>query len=139
MATIYLHEVRDWLKMLDLPVEHFYIGKLDAKKEKSLGVYAMKSSRVVRYVVGGEDNLTYKTKQISLLVHFNKNQRETEAAAYAIYEILKKQRPAQIGDVEVNFIQMMNEEPIDVATDEQLVYEYVIEFEINYKKAERKE
>lgn len=136
--TLYLYQVRDWLKVLKLPVDYFYIGKLDAKKEKSLGVYSMKADRAARYVIGGDDNKTYQTKQVSLLAHFNKNQRETEAAAYSIYEKIKEQRPEKIGEASVNFIRMLNEEPVDVATDEQGIYEFVIEFEINYKKDRRK-
>lgn len=131
--NLFLHEVRDWLKTLNLPIDNFYIGKMDAKKEKSLGVYAMKTARSTRRVIGGEANLTYKTKQISLLVHYNKNQKETEIAAYKIYDLIKANCPTNIGKVNVNFVRMLNEEPVDVATDEQHIYEYVIEIEINYK------
>lgn len=131
--TLYLYQVRDWLKTLGLPVEHYYVGKLDVKKEKSLGVYSKKTSRDARYVIGGEANRAYGTRQISLLVHYNKSQRETDAAAYEIYDVIKEQRPEMIGDLSVNYIRMLNEEPIDVATDEQNVYEYVIEIEVNYK------
>lgn len=132
MTEIYLSDVRDWLKTIDLPVNEFYIGKLDAKKDKSLGIYPIRSSRPARKVIGGESNLTYKTKQISLLVHYNKNQKETEIAAFKIYDILNHQKPIKIGNAGINFIRMLVEEPVDVLMDEHGVYEYVIEFEINF-------
>lgn len=132
MTEIYLSDIRDWLKTLDLPVDSFYIGKLDAKKDKSLGIYPLRTSRTARRVIGGESNLTYKTKQISLLVHYNKNQKETEIAAFKIYDILNHQRPDKIGEAQINFIMLLVEEPVDVLMDDQGVYEYVIEFEINF-------
>lgn len=36
---IELADVRDWLKTLG-SAEHYYIGKLDAKQDKSIGVYS---------------------------------------------------------------------------------------------------
>lgn len=132
MVQVYLSDIREWLKTVGLPVNEFYIGKLDAKKEKSLGIYSLRNSRPVRKVIGGEPNLTYKTKQISLLVHYNKNQKETEIATFKIYEILEHQKPSKIGDANINFIRMLVEEPVDVSMDEHGIYEYVIEFEINF-------
>ena len=34
-----LKQIKDWIKTLDTGAEHFYIGKLDNKNDKSIGVY----------------------------------------------------------------------------------------------------
>jgi hypothetical protein len=42
--------------------------------------------------------------------------------------------PVKMGDTPVFFIDMLNEEPIDVGTDEKGIYERVIEFDVYYRK-----
>jgi hypothetical protein len=39
-----LVEIKDWLKTLETGADNFYIGKLDNKKEKSIGVYQLKTT-----------------------------------------------------------------------------------------------
>ena len=42
-STMRLYEIRNWLKTLNL-FEHYYIGKLDQKPDKAIGVYQLSSS-----------------------------------------------------------------------------------------------
>lgn len=41
MIVLYLKDIKDWLKTFNV-AEHYYIGKLDNKQDKSLGVYQRK-------------------------------------------------------------------------------------------------
>ena len=42
-STMRLYEIRNWLKTLNL-FEHYYIGKLDQKPDKAIGVYQLSTS-----------------------------------------------------------------------------------------------
>ena len=44
---IYLSNVRDWLKTL-ISADFYYIGKLDVKNDKSIGVYQRKKLRCLK-------------------------------------------------------------------------------------------
>ena len=79
-----LHEIRDWLETLNV-AEHYYIGRLDNKKEKSLGVYSRSGGGSPILAIGGIQNSSYDVKAVSLLLHWNRNARETEAAALVLW------------------------------------------------------
>lgn len=129
-----LTQIRDYIKTANI-AENYYIGKLDSKKEKSIGVYQLKKHNDFERAVGIEENDRIKHKGISVLIHWNKNAAETERAACALYEFLKHTKPKTIiGDYEISYIQMLQNEPIDVSTDEAGIYERVIEFIIHYNK-----
>ncbi len=49
---IYLSDIRDWLKSVT-EAEHYYIGKLDNKQDKSIGVYSLKQSGTPARAIGG--------------------------------------------------------------------------------------
>lgn len=40
---ISLKDIKDWLKQFDI-AEHYYMGKLDNKQDKSVGVYQRRTS-----------------------------------------------------------------------------------------------
>ncbi|MFT4146426.1 MAG: minor capsid protein [Mobilitalea sp.] len=112
--------------------DHVYLGKLDNKQDKSIGVYQLKKSREPTVSLGGSG--TYGVKPISLLVHWTKSARETEKAAYELYELLKKVQNITINDKKIIYIQMLQEEPVDVDMGESRVYERVIEVIIYYER-----
>ena len=62
---ITLADVRDWLKTFNIG-EHFYIGKLDNKKDKSIGVYDRQQSGGANIALGGTD--CTKTEKISVMI-----------------------------------------------------------------------
>lgn len=131
-----LHEVRDYLKKANI-ANNYYVGKLDSKKDKSIGVYQLKKRNDYARAVGDECNDRIKQKGISILIHWNKNATETERAAQELFDFLNNTQPkTMIGKNEVSYIQMLNYEPIDVSTDEAGVYERVIEIIIYYKITE---
>ena len=131
---VLLEDIRDWLKSFEL-FNNYYIGRLDTKKLNSLGVYNLQDTGR-REVIGGLKK--YKKKGISLLIHGDTNKTTTERKAWSLYEKLEEliytcEYP-QIGNKKVYFIELLNNEPIDVDQDANSIYEYVIEINIYFEK-----
>lgn len=128
---IYLADVRDWLKTL-INAEHYYIGKLDSKQDKSIGVYQRKNPAPPIKAIG--QSSSYEIKPLSILIHWNKNAKETEITALELYRQLSAVTSLELNGTHVQFISLLQSEPVDVGTDDNGVYERVIEFDIYYKK-----
>ncbi|MCQ4637022.1 minor capsid protein [Anaerovorax odorimutans] len=128
-----LVDVREWIETLGVG-EHFYIGKLDNKKEKSVGVYQGKATGPPNIAIGGLDAATYDIKPISVLVHWTKNAKETEEAAFSLFEKILNISDLMIGQTHINYVRLMVPEPQDVGTDNKGVYERVIWFDLYYER-----
>ena len=62
-------DVRAWIASLGIAEDqHVYIGKLDNKQQKSIGVYGRSSSGPPNIALGGLECTTYDTKPVSLMV-----------------------------------------------------------------------
>lgn len=130
-----LADVRDYLATLGLTKdENVYSGKLDNKKEKSIGVYNLKQNTGARICLGGLESTPYRIKPISILVHWNKSQRDTEKVSMQLYELLQNSSKIKISNANVSYIKMLSDEPIDVGTDDSGIYESVIQIEIYYER-----
>ena len=131
---IALKDIRDWLKSFGL-FDNYYIGRLDTKKQNSLGVYNLQDDGR-HEVIGGLK--TYEKKGVSLLIHGNTNKALTEKKAfdlyYAIEDLIKDCNYQKIGNHSVYFIELLNNQPIDVDQDSDSIYEYVIELNIYFEK-----
>ena len=131
---ITLADIRDWLKSFGL-FDNYYIGRIDSKKKNSLGVYNMQDAGR-REVIGGLK--VYEKKGVSLLIHGDTNKANTERKAWDLYnaiEIVSKNENILIAkEKKVFFIELLNNEPIDVNQDADSVYEYVIEMNIYFEK-----
>lgn len=127
-----LKDVADYVAGLDfVPADHIWIGKLQDKVDKSVGIYPLRRTGLPHNPVGGTD---HDVKRISILVHWNNNVVETEEAAYMLFDSIMKSRNVVIHEKEILFNQMQVPEPINVGTDANGIYEYVIEFDIYYKR-----
>ena len=131
---ILLGDIRDWLKSFGI-FDNYYIGRLDTKKKNSLGVYNLQDDGR-REVIGGLKK--YEKKGVSLLIHGDSNKANTEKKAFSLYNALESlitscEYPS-IGDKKVFFIELLNNQPIDVDQDESSTYEYVIELNIYFEK-----
>ena len=122
---IYLSDIRDWLKSVT-SAEHYYIGKLDNKQDRSIGVYSLKQSGTPTRAIGGES--TYDTISVSLLIHY------TEEFARRLYETLYGIKNVEIKEHKIYIIELLTEEPVDVGTDDKGVYEQVIEVKFYYER-----
>lgn len=113
-----------------------YIGKLDNKKQKSIGVYNRKTEGSLIIPLGGLERSSYETKAVSLLVHWNKSVTESEKAAYQLFKELLNENSPTIGGKWVHFIKLQTPHPVDVGTDDNGVYEYVIWADFIYERKE---
>ena len=114
--------------------DHIYCGKLQDKKDRCIGVYNLKRSRNKRETIGGDANSSYRVKQVSLLVHWDKSTEHTEKAADALYEAVKGIRDMEANGRSILFTRMLTDEPVDVGTDDNGIYEMVVEAEIYYER-----
>ena len=134
---ILLSDIRDFIASLGFADdEHVYSGKLEDKKDKSIGVYNRKVITAQSIPLGGLKLKSFGIKQISILVHWNKSQRETEKVAIKLFNLLQNQRDFSIGQVKGKFILMGMDEPQSVDTDDNGIYEYVIWCDIYYEREE---
>ena len=129
-----LADIRDWLKTLDNKADNYYIGKLDSKKDKSIGIYQLKNSMPPRVCLGGLENTSYEIKPISILIHWNINARETEEFSFKLYKEILNQKSVVINGHHIKYLQLLNNEPIDVGTDDKNIYERVIELNFYYER-----
>ena len=128
-----LADVRDWLKTFSV-AENYYIGKLDNKKQKSLGVYHLPRSGDPVVAIGGTQNSSYDITGISLLLHWNQNARETEEAVRALWNHLLGVDDVDVGNHHIQMLELLVPEPVSVGTDDAGVYEYVINFNLYYRR-----
>lgn len=129
-----LSDVRDYIASLGL-AEHVYMGKLDAKKEKSIGVYYSKHTHAYKMAIGGPSLESYGAKYVTFLVHWNKSPRDTEKAATELFREVRDTRDAAVNESKIKFIQPLYELQ-DVGTDNSGIYEMVIEAAVIYEKGE---
>ena len=129
-----LASIRDWLKTFKL-FDFYYVGRLDAKKKNSLGVYNLQDTGR-REVIG--DLKKYEKKGVSLLVHGDTNKTTTEQKAWQLYEAIEALIMSyvypKIGGKKVYFIELLQNQPVDVDQDDDKIYEYVIELNIYFEK-----
>lgn len=122
---------RDYLKTLDL-ADNYYIGKIDNTKLKTIGIYSQPGMRRIEAI--GKAS-SYDVAGIRILVHWNKNARETEEAARNIFESIRYITDADISEeVHVNYLDLIEPEPNFIGTDDNGVYEYHISARIYYRR-----
>ncbi len=128
-------DVRDYIAGLGISDnDNVYCGKLDNKKDKSIGVYNLNRQRPPQTAVGGLNNSSYRIKSISILVHWNTSVRDTEKAAEQLYNMLRDTNNKIINDTKLLFTKMQVDGPVDVGTDDKGIFESVIELDIYYER-----
>lgn len=131
---ITLKNIRDYISSLHITEdEHVYMGTLDAKQEKSLGVYNSKHKYSSHRALGGPDLEGYGEKYITILIHWNKSPRDAEKVAVGLYETLRRARDIQTEDGTIKFFQLLYD-PQDIGTDDSGIYEWVIEAAVIFEK-----
>lgn len=128
-------DIREWIASMGIAEDdNVYIGKLDNKQQKSIGVYNRSSSGPPNIALGGLDCTSYEVRPVSLLIHWNRSKPESESAAYELFEKLKNVSSLDIGDTHIHYIRLMVPEPQDVGTDDNGVFEYVIWLDFIYQR-----
>lgn len=128
-----LADIRDWIKNY-AGAEHCYIGKLDRKQNRSVGVYGRNEYTSPRTSLGGLTCTSYDCKRVSVLMHWNENARETEHAAAQLFEQLRQVTDTEISGTRIPIVQLDTAEAVDVGTDENGVYERVIWMTFYYER-----
>lgn len=128
-------DVRDYIAGLGIADNNnVYCGKLDNKKDKSIGVYNLNRQRPLQTAVGGLNNSSYRIKSVSILVHWNKSVRDTEETSEQLYNMLRDTNNKIINDTRILFTKMQVDGPVDVGTDDKGIFESVIELDIYYER-----
>lgn len=138
MSIMELHnlKVKELFSKGYVVADHFYIGKLDNKKQKSIGVYQLQTTNP-NIAVSGLKNTKCKEKTVSILIHWNNNADETEVKALELYYKFMNARNFYItNNILVNYIDLLVPEPIDVGTDSSNIYERVIQARFYYKEVD---
>lgn len=126
-----LADVREYLKTkIDCP--KWYIGKIDSTQEQCIGIYNTQGP-VPTIALGGLSNTSYSTKAISILVHWGNDANIAELKAQEVYNIFFGQS-ALIDNTRVIKFDMRTDEPISLGTDDNGIYEYVINLVIYYER-----
>lgn len=128
-----LADIRDWIKTLGVG-DHFYIGKLENKKERSIGIYQRQMSGSANIALGGLNCTKTASKSVSVLIHWTKYANEVEEAAQALYDKFLEVKDLEIAGKHVNYLQLDVPEPVDMGTDDNGVYERVIWLTLYYER-----
>lgn len=127
-----LSDVRDYIASLEI-ADHVYQGKIDAKQERSFGVYNSKHAHAYKTALGGPDLESYGAKYVTFLIHWNKSPRDTEKAAMELFEAIRKAREVTTNGTMIKFIQPLYDIQ-DMGTDDSDIFEMVIEAAVIYER-----
>ena len=127
-----LSDVRDYVESIEL-ADHVYMGSLPDKQEKSIGVYNSKHQQEYKTALGGPQLVSYGTKYVTLLIHWNNSPRESEKTAMTAFDAVKAARNVTVNNQLIKFIQPLYE-PQDVGKDDAGICEWVIEMAVIYEK-----
>ena len=118
-----LAKFRDYLKTLNV-AENYYLGKIVNETEKTLGVYSNPRGRDSSYDIAG----------FMLLLHWNKNARESEEAARDLYQKIRYILDQDMDGFYVHMVDLQNGEPAFIGTDNNGVYEFSMTGRLFYRR-----
>lgn len=126
---ITLQDIKDYFKDKFNWVDKISIGKIDNNQEKAICFY--NSKRDIGYQPTINDSSTY-IKPITILLKYTKNQNAAEIKANEIYKFFEK-RAFFIKKKRI-FVIMYSNNPINLGTDDNNVYEYSIELDLHIER-----
>lgn len=117
----------------NLEFSSVFLGYLESKENMSLGVYEPNENENEIFW-GGIENSEIKTMNISLLLHGNKSQRQTQAKALELFEVLEEILYGFTFDNWTIYrLYTIENRPVYVGMDKDNIHEYVINVQIIYK------
>ena len=128
---LYTADVREWLKTLSA-ADHYSVGKIDNRLDRSIGVYALDTSGYPVRAIGQDSS--YTILPVSVLIHWTKDAKITEQAARQLFEAIRTARNQTVNGHKIYLIDLLTPDPVFIGTDEKGVYEWVIEFQIYYER-----
>ncbi|MDY5480181.1 MAG: minor capsid protein [Peptostreptococcus porci] len=128
-------DIKDYLKLHISGVNSWFSGSMRDNGEKCICVYSKESMGLNTISMGGKENTSTFNQGYAILVHWNKNAKESELKAMEVYDRLWGENPT-INNHEVVRFSMRNSNPVGVGTDDNGIYEFVINFDCLYKRGE---
>lgn len=125
-------DFKEWLKSI-INCPNWSAGGLRDDKDKTIVIYNGRAF-INPMAIGGIQNSSYKGKGIKILVHWNKDVKESELKAQKVYNALHGLTNAQIAGTRVIQFNMRDPEPIYLGVDDSGTYEYVIDLEIIHER-----
>ena len=123
-----LNEVKEWLKTVS-EFNAYYIGKVNGKQEKVLGIYARGVSGSPVHALGIDSS--YDITRVRTLIHGNKDEDITQQLALNLFNRLYDFEPQEVDTNNyIYYVMLQNTEPVSVGTDANDIYEFVIDFDI---------
>lgn len=127
-----ISDFKDWLKTR-VSCPNWFAGGLRSTNEKAIVIYNGKAY-TNPMAIGGIKNSSYKGKGIRILVHWNKNIKESELKAQEVYNSINGLTNIKIANKRVIQFKMRDPEPIYLGVDDSGTYEYVIDLEIIHER-----
>lgn len=127
-----ISDFKEWLKT-KINCPSWFAGGLRTADEKAIAIYNGKAF-INPMAIGGLQNSSYKGKGIRILIHWNKNVRESELKAQEVYNAINGLTNVEVAGKRVIKFNMRDPEPIYLGVDDSGIYEYVIDLEIIYER-----
>lgn len=131
-----LADIRDHLKALGAVDATWTIGRYEAEKERRCCVYQRVDYGDAQAALGGAEATKTIVKHVQVLVHWNRNHKETEQAAQALYNALRFNPRAEVGGDRVTYMDLMLPEPVDLGSDDNGIFERTIWLDVYYEEGE---
>lgn len=130
---LYIRDVQEYIKKMNLGYNEIFIGQLDPKLEKVMNIYPINTNTKPQISMGGVSHNAYEIQSIAILVHWDKKLENTQEAAYELFDKLKFKHNFKLSDrTTVEYLLPRDNEPKYIGKDEN-IYEFVMEFYVYYK------
>lgn len=128
-----LADIRDYLKTVALTDATWTIGRFEAEKTNRVCVYQRPEYSPATVALSGSESTKTLVKYVQVLVHWNKNHKETELAALSLYNALRYNPRPTIGGRKVSYLDLQLPEPVDLGSDENGIFERVLWLDIYFE------
>lgn len=126
-----LEDIKTWLST-QVKAPAFFSGQIDNSFDNCIGIQSAPGPKP-NLAVGGLQNTSYAVKGVIFFIHWGKNSNAAELKAKEVYDTLFGQA-ATIGAYRVIQFDMKMSEPLSLGTDNNGIYEYVINTNIIYER-----
>jgi hypothetical protein len=129
-----LEDIKAWLQTV-VKSPAYYTGAIDTAQPNCIGIFAIEGPKP-SMAIGGLSNKGYGIKAISFLIHWGKYAPAAELKAQEVYDALYgNPHNAVIGGQRVIQFDMRQPGPVSIDTDENGIFEYVVQTNIYYERA----
>ena len=129
MIALNLSDIRGWLAgRLPVGDTWFGAGKMEARRERALCLFARRRGILARHAVSGEAG--YAVMPLSLAIRGGDEHDEAEGFANSLYAALDSARFELLGAS--CFVKKIHAAPLALGTDRRGIYEFSVDFDLYY-------